>query len=90
MKPPRKGEFTPRWTTDAHGNRVLHGLDVEETKFHEAYLRSRTTDEQRRRSGEKLKARRLRFLELHEKHELARRQAIDADAKKSARNPKIG
>lgn len=74
----RKGEFTRRWTTDGHGNRVLHGLTVEETKFHEAYLRSRTTEERRRRSGEELKVRRLRFLELHEKHERARRQAADA------------
>jgi len=84
-----KAEFTRRWTTDAHGNRVLYGLTVEETEFHEAYLRTRTTEERRRRLREQLKARRLRFLELHDKHELARRQAALAEAEKRTANPSI-
>jgi len=70
-----KGAFIERWTSDADGNRVLFGLTMEETKFHEAYLRTRTTAERRRRAREELEARRLRFLELHAKHERARRQA---------------
>ena len=77
-----KDKLIERWTTDAHGNRVLYGLTVEETKFHERFLRTRTTEERRRRLGEELKARRLRFLELHDKHELARRQAALAEAGK--------
>ena len=83
-------KFTRRWTTDAHGNRVLYGLTVEETEFHEAYLRSRTTAERRRRLREELKARRLRFLELHDKHVLARRQAALAAAEKRTATPSSG
>ena len=84
-----KETFTRRWTTDARGNRVLYGLTAEETAFHEAYLRTRTTAERRQRLREELKARRLRFLELHDKHVLARRQAALAEAEERTANSRI-
>lgn len=64
-------DFNREWTTDAHGNRVRRGLTVAETEELEKLRAQSANDEPHDRK---------RLTELWNKHELARRQAIGAEA----------
>jgi hypothetical protein len=56
-------------TSDAHGNELLVGLTLEETDFYLAHQRDF-------RAGIRHSEDRLRFLELHNKHERARCEVL--------------
>lgn len=82
-------EFTRRWTTDARGNRVLRGLTLEETEFHESYLASRRTGERSTWPSGELRKRRARFLELADKHEVSRLEAVVAERRLRVDKPTL-
>ena len=86
MRRPTESAFTDEmrmYTDDLNGNRVLVGLTLEETDE----IESLTERKKREWSGEwpysSLKERSTcgqRYLELHDKHEMARLQVISAEA----------
>src|SRR5688572_9857203 len=73
-----------RYTTDVHGNRVLYGLTLEETREFEELMRNWWTD-RRTRDGklsylsfEQRDAARARRTELRNKHDLVWLEVIGA------------
>jgi hypothetical protein len=78
-----------KWTTDAHGNRVMRGLTKSETEEYQT-IRSRILQERDDvfpwESFEERSRKRGRWLALHDKHELARRVAVVVEVE--ARNDK--
>jgi hypothetical protein len=67
---------------DEEGRWVLVGLTVEETWFYVTHVRKRA-------SGDRdcIPANRARFLDLHQKHEIARLQVIEAEVYVRRENP---
>ena len=59
-------------STDASGREVLAGLDYEETTWYVQYLRTHGNGQHAAESTS-------RFLELHDRHEIARMQVIVAE-----------
>lgn len=59
-------------TTDAQGREVLAGLTLEETAEYMTHVRKVA-------SGDRDREGRKRYLELHDKHEIARLQALRAE-----------
>lgn len=84
IQDPDPDGFFRAWSTDAQGNRILVGLTPEETQW---YLDFRRKDFRHRLSGnffpwqsvKDMKEEKSRWLELNNKHELARRQVIGAE-----------
>jgi len=75
-------DFFRAWTTDAFGYRVRVGLTKKETEEYERLRHLRISNG--RLSGN---AMRVRFLQLRDKHEAARRVVVDAEAeRRSARS----
>jgi hypothetical protein len=74
-------DFSRRWTTDADGVRVLRGLTAQETCWYEAHQAKRLQSWQGesaapRASVQEERADQARWLELHDRHEIARVAAV--------------
>ena len=59
---------------DEEGRWVLVGLTMEETEFYMTHIRRRSFGDR-----DRVPANRARFLDLHQKHEIARLQIIEAE-----------
>lgn len=66
--------------TNIDGTEVLVGLDHEETAFYMEYSKRRIAGEDNHQDGD-------RYLELHEKHEKARLNAIALEIELRKENP---
>jgi len=69
-------------TTDASGNEILVGLTSEETAFYMGYARQRINGEHDHHSGK-------RYLELHNKHDMARIAVLGAEIQFRNENPTV-
>lgn len=72
-------DFFGRWTKDSAGNQCLVGLTFEETTEYSDHTEKRSTrgdDEFPWDSIEEMHAEKARYLELHDKHELARQRRL--------------
>jgi hypothetical protein len=67
---------------DQEGRAVLVGLTMEESEFYVTHIRKRSSGDHDRNPVS-----RTRFLELHEKHEIARLQIIEAENYVRRENP---
>lgn len=67
---------------DEQGREVLVGLTMDETVFYMTYVRHRAAGDRDPDRGHQ-----RRFLELHDKHELARYQVIGAENEVRVQNP---
>ncbi len=74
------------WTTDAEGQRVLRGLNVEETEWYQEYtdkeLAQRLKISQPWADAAAFEKDKARWRELNRIHELARAEVIHADDNK--------
>lgn len=87
-------EFLRIWTTDAHGQRIMRGLTVEETTWYQQYRAKRSDYHFKKTSFPwasvaEMNAERDRWLALHDKHEIARLQAIGAEVELREAKPSI-
>jgi len=69
---------------DEEGREVLVGVTMEETEFYVTHIRKRTCGDRDRNP-----VNRTRFLELHEKHEIARLQILEAENYVRRENPPL-
>lgn len=87
-------DFLRIWTVDAQGNRVMRGLTVEETSFYQEHVAKMAEYEKDEASFswasvDEMREAEERWLALHEKHEVARLEAIDAEAELRGTKPPI-
>jgi hypothetical protein len=87
-------DFFRKWTTDAHGNRVMRGLTADETAWCNEYEAKRLRYRTDRRcfpwnSVDEMHDEQDRWRSLHDKHEPARIAAISAEAELRVAKPKL-